>query len=471
MKVRLETIVAAEEYIDATKLPPFLKNGLHVLHRIFTEYLRTPLSVSVQSLPDFLPLPSSLTVKAEALKKQRIVSTLQVGQSYPDEPFQYICDALPHGFGHDFFSLEKATAKALGEAVERYLWSDSDEWYTGKAIRASYKELKADHAIDIFSLAGFSQEQREKNEKLQFSADTVFSWIPMHSLTRNKEVYCPTSLMSVKHREEHAAEEPMLLWNITTGQATRGTLTEAQLYALLEIIERDAFMISYLNMITPPKIDLEQASFVDEEIQYIMEQCTRHRLEAYALALPTDFPVRVVLGVLVDKTGLGPAVVVGGCASFDDYTSIKHALSEALAVRYSLKGVPGEAVALTHLGRKERLVYWARTENMRKLDFMLQGNEMTHAHFGEDSQSPAEKLQLLLKVCREKKYEVACTEMTPPRLRALGFRSVSMIMPDMQPLHLDESLPYLGGARLTEVPPLLGYKTAKTFNTTPHPFP
>jgi hypothetical protein len=37
-------------------------------------------------------------------------------------------------------------------------------------------------------------------------------------------------------------------------------------------------------------------------------------------------------------------------------------------------------------------------------------------------------------------------------------------------MHLIETLPYLGGKRLKEVPRKLGYKPAKELNPEPHPF-
>ena len=43
----------------------------------------------------------------------------------------------------------------------------------------------------------------------------------------------------------------MLRWAVTTGLATGQSLEEAIAKGILEVVERDAFMISYLNRLSP----------------------------------------------------------------------------------------------------------------------------------------------------------------------------------------------------------------------------
>ena len=86
------------------------------------------------------------------------------------------------------------------------------------------------------------------------------------------------------------------------------------------------------------------------------------------------------------------------------------------------------------------------------------------------AESTESKLELVKKSFIEKGYEVCFVETSTKELNELGFCSIAAFSPEMQPLYLDESIPYHGGKRLSEVPSKLGYTSASRFNTVPHPF-
>jgi ribosomal protein S12 methylthiotransferase accessory factor len=59
-------------------------------------------------------------------------------------------------------------------------------------------------------------------------------------------------------------------------------------------------------------------------------------------------------------------------------------------------------------------------------------------------------------------------------VRHTAFKVVMVIIPELQPMHLDERHPYLGGERLYQMPVTLGYKDRPSreeeLNPFPHPF-
>ena len=69
-------------------------------------------------------------------------------------------------------------------------------------------------------------------------------------------------------------------------------------------------------------------------------------------------------------------------------------------------------------------------------------------------------------------YDVLYKDILVPSLKDLNYSVVKVIIPQMQPVYLDERYPLLGSERLYQVPKILGYesKTEEKLNKYPHPF-
>ncbi len=465
----------------------FLKKVIGVLLRFLEKYFGAGILIDIPSqLQNLDPQILKAVNVASEIQSLGIINNIKKRQRYFDEPFLYNYYALSinkaFGVGVDFFNEANAFWKSLAEATERYLWLNSDD-FLKKRVQTSYKKIKS-RSLNIFSLAGFSQKQKSEIPLLQFDENTVFDWVQSYSLIQKKSVFCPIQLISaiyfgekVKTPENSKGLEPMLRWAITTGLATGQSIEEAIVKGILEIVERDAFMIAYMNKLSPPIIDLEHLSYQDEEIAKIIRSFKRYNLEIYILQLPTDFPVHINFAIIVDRTGLGPALTVGAGASFDFKTSFLAGVSEALTVRYSLKKKFRREIDLKNIDREERLIYWTRPENLKKIDFFFKGNNVKiniERNFYEVEKGKdyyREKLDILSKDLKRKHYETCYIELSGKKIKKLGFRCVNVVIPELQPMHLKESIPYFGGKRLKEIPLKFGYQAADVLNQEPHPFP
>ncbi len=429
---------------------------------------------------------------ANKLQELNIIKNITIKYPrYYDEPFSHIyyvsCLNKAHGTGADFLSKEKSIWKSIAEATERYLWYSSDYFYKNLLKKSSYKNIK-NNALNIFSLSGFSQEQKNKFPILQFNENTIYNWTSVISLILKRKIFLPIQLISAFYFNQKVKRsnnldkkiEPMLRWCVTTGLSTGRNLEEAVVKGICEVIERDAFMISYLNRLSPPIIDLEYLSAQDEEIAKIIKNFKRYNLEIYALLLPTDFSnIHIITAIIIDHTGLGPALSIGASADFDIKTVFLDALSESLSVRFSLKFKNRfkNEIDLNKVGQEERIMYWAKPENLPKIDFFFKGEKIkidldkNLYEIADDKKYYKEKLKILTKELKEKNYEACYAELTTKEIKKLGLRTVFVVIPELQPLHLDESIPYFGGKRLKEVPLKLGYQPLEELNQIPHPFP
>ena len=460
---RILAVIEIEEYINNRWKDSFLLRPLLFLARVLGKNLGRPL---------YYPYVTGLEEthsRVLALKEMGVVEEVVPVPDYPDEPFQYTVEARNYGHGHDLFSEQRAIDKALGEAVERFLWFESNTFYEGKTQVSSYSNLKADRSsvLDIFSISGFSQEQRQTYDKFFFDEKTRFTWIPASTLTHGT-VLCPLSLFSAHFNQ--TVQEQRLRWAVTTGLATASSYAEARLKSMLELIERDAFMISYLNSLKPKRIDLEEASDQQKEVKYVVDYLQRYNLDLHLVLLPTDFPVHVILAVIEDRSGKGPAYSVGASANFKLSEGIIHATSEALAVRYLVKDKYHNYREDQPVDRLGRLLYWAQPERLNETFPIISGD---HAAPPEDFpfSSIEEATQKLEQTFVKKNYELYSLKLSDQKLHQLGYYTTMLFSPDLQPLHLEEMAPYRTGERLHQVPPALGYKAPKTLTQKPHPFP
>jgi len=498
MPTKLNLAISARE-LKETKKQGGISGKLAAFAIGFLEkYFGTSLLLKIPSgLEDTEPELFGAIKTAEKLQDLGIIEKIKRRPKYPDEPHLFWVSITNQnlrdvGSGVDFFSEKAAFWKAIGESAERSLWRADNDIFKNVLV-LPYEKIK-DQALNIFKLAGFSEEQKKSNPRLNFNENTPFGWITATSLTSqkgNKKIFCPAQLVNSHYFREKVTnpetkKEPMLRQIITTGVATGGNLEEALAKGILEIIERDAYIISYLNKISPPVIDFEYLSFQNEKLEKVFQMFKRYNLEVYLIKLPTDFSVLAVSAVILDKSGKGPAFTIGNSADFNLEDAVLSALSEALAIRLSLKKNweskkemdfpdPGKFKQI------DRMIYWANPENASRLDFMIRGKKIRidlsqEANFFESAEKEKnrkyyqKKLQELIHELREKSYEACYFELSNDGVRKVGLRSVQVVIPELQPIHLDEETPCLGGRRLKELPKKNGYTPAENLNQEPHPF-
>jgi len=475
-KKRYGDIYIAMEITDFFKIVPnlnsFFKNVvswlLSILNRLFIH------SKVLVSIPDELSTANTNQIAISKILKffreTGIAEDFNINPyNFPDEPMLFNAQVGQHGSGSNFLSLENAIWSALGENLERSLWLESDEFYKNKVIYSTYNKLK-NRAIDPLSISGFSEEQRHNNKKLSFDGNSKLAWIRAKSLTQGRKVYCPLQLFSA-HYFNNSVNEPMLRWPITTGLATGPTLNDALVTGILEIIERDAFMISYLNKLEPPRLVLKNIGKKDAQIAHIGRMLERYHLDTHLLLLPTDYSVYVILAVVIDRTTGGPKITVGAKAGFDPKLCILGYISEAISVRNYIKNSYRDEIDVKEKGREWRLRYWAQQKDTELLSFFLRGKTINDLPTTNVFSSAKNRLKFLVEETRRIGEDIYYTELTTKKFRKLNMHSVCVLMPTLQPMHLDESIPYFGGSRLHSVPVQMGYKSAKNLNTTPHPFP
>ncbi|MCX6726979.1 MAG: YcaO-like family protein [Candidatus Shapirobacteria bacterium] len=356
-----------------------------------------------------------------------------------------------------------ALMKAMGESIERYCLCLYGE---KKFTNASYKAVKHE-AIDIFKLRNFSAEQLKRKEfkNYRYDEQSKMNWVEGFSLRDGKNILIPAQLVYVPYKfgNEVCIRDP-----ITTGAAASTSLGGAVYRGMCEIIERDAFMITYLNKLSRESIDLN----CHKELKKMKKMCERYNLELKVIDISTDLGVAAMMGVIVDRTGIGPAVSFGLSADLDPMIAAIGAAKESFHGRpwirsEMMKQVQGKSLNdLVNRG-----IYWSDPKMIKKCQFLFENDKNKVLIQKYKSRYKPNKLKKMLLIFTELfNYDVYFVEVTTPEIRKYGFRVVKVIIPDLHPLYLDDVHPYWESKRLFEVPKKMGLGGSSILNKIPHPF-
>lgn len=256
-------------------------------------------------------------------------------------------------------------------------------------------------------------------------------------------------------------------------------LAQAQLAGLYELVERDAFIITWMNRLQASRIDLTRLGGVAGSIRTHYE---RFGLEVYAIDLTTDIPIYVMMAIVVDRSGRGPAAVVGLGASLDPRAALTKALLEVCQVRagetarYWREPSHQSLRSYTDVHTmEEHSAFFAQRERLGELDFLLALPPRQRIEELPDRSSGAidTDLSRCVELVAAVGSRVLCVEVTTPDVASAGLRVVRMIATGLQPIHFGHGQERRGGRRLYEVPALLGQAPRATtmtdLNPCPHP--
>lgn len=374
--------------------------------------------------------------------------------------------------GVSFFSQQTAILKALAEAVERYnnfaFFEDSVN-HTG-----SYLDIK-ENAINPKELIYFSDKQLTKMDYKKFliNDNSPFKWTEIKSLTNNKNYLIPCQAIYLSYRT--IKNEPIIYPSISTGAAGHFTLDSAILSGIYEVLERDAFMIYYLNKLKPRRYNLK--SSCNKRIKSLLEIAERYHLQIISLDIRTDIDIPVVTSLIIDRSGLAKAVSAGLKSHLNTEKAIIGSINEAFHTRTWIHeayiknpiNITKEQL-IRDSNIKNRGLFWYSPKSISKLNFFTKNLDNVEIKNVDRKSTVDNQLSRLKNILTEKGYKIYYKNITSKYFKDIPFKVVKVIIPGMQPIYLNEKYPLLGGKRLHNVPEALGYERRKKFNSCPHPF-
>jgi ribosomal protein S12 methylthiotransferase accessory factor len=349
---------------------------------------------------------------------------------------------------------EAAWRGALVEALERYC---AYQQRPDMVVRATAGALDAP-AIAPEELVLYSERQYARSDfpYRRPGPDQELTWVRGELVDGRGPVYVPASMVYMNYGGPGGRE----LFTPTTSNGLAGgpDLTSATLAGLYEVIERDAFLLNWMHRRGAARINLDA---MDGPVAAARRHYARYGIELHAFDVTSDVGVPVAMAMTVDRTGRGPAAVVGLGCNVDGRVALERAVMEVGQVRAG--AVPRhrrEPPRLTHYEDvrtlEDHAAFAAMPEHLGEFSFLLEGTA-TVAPPGPPGEGP--ELDQVRTCLQAVGATVAVVDLTQPDVEPFGVRVVRALATGLQPIHFGHGEERLGGQRVRE----------DALNPCPHP--
>lgn len=400
-------------------------------------------------------------------------------------------DASEPGFGRapDF---RQARLTAVLEALERFAGAQPGGRRAG--LVASYGEI-ADRAIDPRSFGLHAPEAyHQPGFSFQpFDPARPTRWVWGYSFGRAEPVLVPEGA-AFWHTHPEAGERPYF-FEISNGCALGGCIEEAILHGILEVVERDAFLMTWYARLPVPEIDLRGVP--NDEVRLlssVISATTGYEVLAFDTTMEHGIASVWTMAVHPDDKYEIPKAVCAAGAHLDPTKALTSALSElgpALdKVRDTFSDEADRARELVHDSSKvtsmdDHATLYGAFEAFRRLDFLTAPGRV-RAPIGPDwSADPdfrhgdlTEDLRSTIRRLAVHGMDIVVVDQTIPEHRRAGLSCVKVLVPGTLSMTFGHQHRRTDGMdRLCHVPEIVarragiaGYEPGK-LNPYPHPFP
>jgi ribosomal protein S12 methylthiotransferase accessory factor len=167
-----------------------------------------------------------------------------------------------------------------------------------------------------------------------YHEDAPMDWVPGHRLRDGRPLFVPAEIGF--YRYTYQAESPQaaptdrparaVFNESSSGSALGASYEEAVLHSLLELAERDAFLISWHRAKPLPEID--PASVADPDCRMLLHMLRSRGYDPHLLVATADIPVPVVWALALRVDGTFPAALSAAGAGPEPVAAVRSALWE-----------------------------------------------------------------------------------------------------------------------------------------------
>ena len=371
---------------------------------------------------------------------------------------------------------KSARISAAGEAVERY---SGGIFFPAEVSYHSYNEL-GEKAMNPVQLVLYSQDQYKDLGYAPFDPNARIGWINGYSLLNDQMIKVPAVAAVMNYAPKTHSE--YFCQTTSNGLAAGANMLNAILSAAMEVIERDAFVITWHNELPCKKI--APLTHPSSDVIDFCRAYEKAGVEIQLYLLPTDTPCYVFMAIAVQISGDGPRIVSGLGAGFSAAKAARSAILEVGQVRPALK----ERMLLPEIQERIQIlrenpqnvadiddhnIVYAIPDHLSAFDFLF--NQPLQDFDWADTlpAEPDKQLQILIDYCKHENTEFVYCNLTPPDMEQLGLYTAKVFMDDFQPIHFGVEQIRLGGKRLFELPKKLGFRkefsNPTNINIHPHP--
>jgi ribosomal protein S12 methylthiotransferase accessory factor len=349
---------------------------------------------------------------------------------------------------------------AVGEAIERY---SAARYRRHELLRTSRRALDGE-AISPGDLALYAQEQYQ-NPAFPYARvddDTPLEWARGEWLATGAQVWVPALVTYFNYRVPPGEYFCQVSSN---GLAAGSDLTRASYRAVLELVERDAFMLSWLAR-RRPRYRLSLDGSMDIGVHEVVREISQcgGAIEAYVLDVTPEVPTVACLAFGDGQRW--PAVT----ASLASDLSVRVAATKAILeqghvgpyirrlYRRGESAIPAGPEGVRTL--IDHALYYAPTDR-GAFDFLRVAPRDAVA-VGDLDDGSERSLGMLRERLQQARLPVAMVDVTSPDVRLSPFRVVRAVGPNIQQIDFGFASRRLGNPRLHAL-------VSQPINSHPHP--
>jgi thiazole/oxazole-forming peptide maturase SagD family component len=370
-----------------------------------------------------------------------------------------------------------AFSTALGEMIERAVSGMYDR--NRDILEASPAELmKVKNAVYPPKYHRVFDVQKERYKELNHHPDRKISWVKGINLVTKEIAYIPrqiTSWFSRVHTKKEVFVHPT-----TNGAAGYFTKEGAVLRGILELVQRDGFLVHWLTTI-PPRLIIKET--LPEHLQKKMEQLQAFGISLYVLDI-TSLSIPSVFVAAVSSQADIPQVVLSGASAMTFEEAIQSALKE-IAIGSEMFYYGKEYPELEGIDKKPepfvsnvdkiaRQLYWRGEDRMKEFQWFISGERVAYDSLGGQNLAPGDESHQLAECLRVlcEKGEAYFPVVYYPKnsiQEKVGFYIAQVFIPKAFPLYLFEGYGTFDSDRLKEFATSKNIKDWK-LNPLPHMF-
>ncbi|MET8505318.1 YcaO-like family protein [Streptomyces sp. NPDC004787] len=369
---------------------------------------------------------------------------------------------------------ERAKLVSIAEALERY---SVCSWHDEDMVLASEVELGA-RGAEFVSPARWPrcsdrELARDDCGLLPYDPAVPIRWVRAWSLTRRRAVLVPAIAVYLHMAPRSSSER--FTRGITTGAAVHSDLRGAVLGGLLEVVERDALTLAWLQRLRLPRLSVDP-ELLDPPARADHAAGTARHMEVRLFDATTDFGIPVVYAVQLSPHERQLAQIVAATCDVDPRQAVAKIYRELASVRVALRG----SVAARPVRRPEdgtvsvsgSAAYNASAERRHVFRHLLEGErEVRRLDELPDLSAEADPLATAVARLAARGAEALVVDITTDEARQVGMHAVKVLVPEAMPLSFIHSERYLGTPRLYAAPAAMGHESHGEEAINPEPQP
>jgi ribosomal protein S12 methylthiotransferase accessory factor len=403
-------------------------------------------------------------------------------------PFADVSVNLP------MFDQDEATAGRTHSYAESELTAiiEGLERYCGMAPRGkktmisdSYRNL-ADHALNPVTVGLYAKDQYERpNFPFKpFNPEDPTDWVWGYSFLRQSPILVPQQLAYYSSSCGQG-----FVYESSNGCALGGSLEEAIFYGIMEVVERDSFLLTWYAQLPLPRLDPCSAGDLELELMINrLQMVAGFDLHLYNATMENGIPS--VWALAKNTKAKGVNLICAAGAHPDPVRAAKSAVHELSGMMLTLDekfdANRERYVQMFHdpslvFGMEDHSMLYSLPQAEERLQFLLEENRPLRTFQEEFNRTPThpdltDDLKDVLQAFRQLNLDVIVVDQTTPELKRNELYCVKVLIPGMLPMTFGHHLTRVTGLeRVLKVPALLGYAKQplllEQLNPHPHPFP